>query len=83
MATGNMDIPGNAVQVGRWATAAVGMRQFGVVTRPGRTFHRTIECPGYRRGIFGDVVAHTVEKVSAKTAKARGKGVCARCWTFL
>lgn len=56
----------------------------GIVTITGRLFHRGEDCPGYRRGVeearkHGREVA-PVDRVTAVTARARGKGACSQCW---
>jgi hypothetical protein len=55
-------------------------RTRGIITVTGRTFHSSVECPGYRRGVRDAAHPAAVERVSANTARRRGKGVCARCW---
>jgi hypothetical protein len=56
----------------------------GIVTTGGRTFHRDVDCPGYRQGVTqaakkGRNISE-VEAVSAREAHARGKAACRRCW---
>lgn len=56
----------------------------GIVTFTGRVFHRSTLCPGYQQGLRNSARSGSegavVQNVSAAEARARGKGVCNRCW---